>query len=76
MIDGMKIFSVTMARERLALDKKITDWLGSVKDKVEIVDKWVRQSSDNEFHCLSFIFAYKFLPTTSSNIPPTTVHRG
>lgn len=57
-IDGVKVFSATKARERLSLGEDITFWLRENKD-VEIVDRVVTQSSDNEFHCLTITLFYK-----------------
>jgi hypothetical protein len=59
--DGVKTFSATKFADRLALGDRVTEWLKSAN--VEIVQKWVMQSSDEEFHCLSIIFAYRLLPT-------------
>lgn len=55
---GLKVFSATKARDREVLGEKVTEWLRSQKD-IEIVDKVVHQSSDNEFHCLSVTLFYK-----------------
>lgn len=55
---GLKVFSATKARDREVLGEKVTEWLRSHKD-VEIVDKVVHQSSDNEFHCLSVTLFYR-----------------
>lgn len=55
---GMKVFSATKARERSELGEKITSWLRE-HDEVEIVDKKVTQSSDNEFHCLTVTLFYR-----------------
>ena len=49
--EGCKVFSATLARDRDALGDVITKWLLDNNDK-EIVNCEVRQSSDNEFHCL------------------------
>ena len=48
----VKVFSVTLARDREAMGERITEWL---KQHPELtpVDVVVRQSSDEEFHCLS-----------------------
>ena len=54
--DGVKVFSATKAKDREQLGGKITEWLG--KNSVEVVDKIVTQSSDNEFHCLSITLFY------------------
>lgn len=56
MFEAVKVFSATKARDRESLGQRITDWL-SWEDP-EIVDKWVVQSSDQEFHCLSIILFY------------------
>jgi len=56
MFSAVKVFSETKARERADLGAKITSWIKA--EKPEIVDKVVRQSSDNAFHCLSFVFFY------------------
>lgn len=55
--NGVKVFSVTRAKDRDYLSDDITRWL---KDNpaIEIVDKEVVQSSDSEFHCLSVVLFY------------------
>ena len=58
MFTGVKVFSATKAKEREDLGENVTRWLKSNSD-LEIVDKVVRQSSDNEFHCFSLILFYK-----------------
>jgi hypothetical protein len=58
MFTGVKVFSATKAKEREELGENVTRWLKS-NSNVEIVDKVVRQSSDNEFHCYSVILFYK-----------------
>lgn len=55
---GVKVFSATKAKERDELGETITRWLRSNAD-LEIVDRVVRQSSDDEFHCLTIILFYK-----------------
>lgn len=56
---GVKVFSATKAKERGELGDVITDWLAANPD-VELVDTQIRQSSDNEFHCLTIILFYNF----------------
>jgi len=56
-VDGFKVFSATKAAYRIHLGDKITNWLNT--NKTEIVKIWVLQSSDNEFHCLSVVIAYR-----------------
>jgi hypothetical protein len=55
---GVKVFSATKAKEREELGENLTRWLKSNAD-LEIVDRVVTQSSDNEFHCLSIIIFYR-----------------
>lgn len=55
---GVKVFSATKAKEREELGESVTRWLRSNAD-YEIVDRVVRQSSDNEFHCLTIILFYR-----------------
>ena len=47
--NAVKVFSATKAREREELGELINGWLAQNPD-IEIVDKVVSQSSDNEFH--------------------------
>lgn len=58
---GVKVFSATKAKEREELGETITRWLQANSD-LEIVDRVVSQSSDNEFHCLSVVFFYRRKP--------------
>src|SRR5512146_816683 len=55
---GVKVFSATKAKEREELGETVTRWLRSNAD-LEIVDRVVTQSSDDEFHCLSIVLFYK-----------------
>ena len=50
MFTGVKVFSATKAKEREELGDNVTRWLPQNGD-LEIVDRAVCQSSDNEFHC-------------------------
>jgi len=54
---GVKVFSATKAKEREELGETITRWLKANPD-VDLVDKVVSQSSDNEFHCLSIVLFF------------------
>ena len=58
MFTGVKVFSATKAKEREELGENISRWIKSNAD-LEIVDKVVAQSSDNEFHCYTLILFYK-----------------
>jgi hypothetical protein len=55
---GVKVFSATKAKEREELGETITRWLRSNAD-LEIVDRVVSQSSDDEFHCLSIVLFFR-----------------
>jgi len=48
----IKVFSATKFRDREVLGEKVTEWLRG--NGLVGVHTWVRQSSDREFHCLSF----------------------
>jgi hypothetical protein len=58
MFTGVKVFSATKAKERDDLGEQVTRWLRANAD-LEIVDRTVMQSSDNEFHCLTVVLFYK-----------------
>ena len=55
---GVKVFSATKAKEREELGEHVTRWLRS-NTGLEVVDRMVRQSSDNEFHCLTIVLFYR-----------------
>ena len=55
--DAVKVFTATKARQRVGLGEDITEWIR--EKKPNIVDYLIRQSSDNEFHCLSIILFMK-----------------
>ena len=63
--NGVKVFSATKAREREEIGEVITQWLRNHPD-VEIVDRVVLQSSDNEFHCLTITLFYRDAPPDPS----------
>ena len=54
---GVKVFSATKAKEREELGETVTRWLRS--NDVEVVDRVVTQSSDNEFHCLTIVLFFR-----------------
>ena len=56
--DGVQVFSATKAMERDALGQKVTRWLDENED-VTVVDTVVRQSSDNQFHCVTINIFYR-----------------
>jgi folate-dependent tRNA-U54 methylase TrmFO/GidA len=55
---GLKVFSTTLARDREQMGENITRWLAA-HPELEVVDKEVRQSSDQEFHCLTITLFYR-----------------
>ncbi len=55
---GVKVFSATKAKEREELGESVTRWLRSNAD-LEVVDRVVTQSSDDEFHCLTIVLFYR-----------------
>ncbi|HEY7724115.1 MAG TPA: hypothetical protein VH880_02185 [Anaeromyxobacteraceae bacterium] len=55
---GVRVFSATKAKEREELGESVTRWLRSNAD-LEVVDRVVVQSSDNEFHCLTIVLFYR-----------------
>jgi len=69
MFTGVKVFSATKAKEREELGENVTRWIKSNSD-LEIVDRVIRQSSDNEFHCFSLTIFYKPKDKDGSNSPP------
>ena len=56
--DAVKVFSATRAAEREGLGERVTTWLGE-HPEVTVVDTQVRQSSDQQFHCLSIVVFYR-----------------
>ncbi len=62
MFDGVKVFSATKQKERDELGDVATRWIAEHRHEIEIVDKVVSQSSDNEYHCLTITLFYKSLP--------------
>jgi hypothetical protein len=58
MFTGVKVFSATKAKEREELGENVTRWLRANTD-LDIVDRVVVQSSDNEFHCLTMVLFYR-----------------
>ena len=57
--DSVKVFTATKAKEREALGEQMTAWLRRNEGNVELVSTEVRQSSDQQFHCLTIIVFYR-----------------
>ena len=68
MFTGVKVFSATKAKEREELGEAITRWLRSNAD-LEIVDRVVCQSSDNEFHCYTVVLFYRQASPSAQTAP-------
>lgn len=59
MFDGVKVFSATKQKDRDELGETVSRWLRQKHGTVEIVDKVVTQSSDNEYHCVTITLFYR-----------------
>ncbi len=57
-LNGVKIFSATMYKDRTVLGERLTEWIEE-HPEYEIIDTIVTQSSDKAFHCLTFTVFYK-----------------
>jgi hypothetical protein len=55
---GCKVFSATLARDRDSMTETINGWLAK-HPELDIVDKTVTLSSDNQFHCLTIILFFR-----------------
>jgi hypothetical protein len=56
-IDGLKVFSATLARDREAIGDRVTEWIRTAD--VDVVDRIVTQSSDRAYHCLTITLFYQ-----------------
>ncbi len=63
---GARVFSATQAKERELLGHRLTQWMED-HPSYRIKDTKVRQSSDNEFHCLSILVFYDFNNASNSD---------
>jgi hypothetical protein len=61
--DGVHMFAATKARDREKMGETISAWMAKNRH-LEIVDWYITQSSDNEFHCVTMTLFYK-KPTPS-----------
>ena len=59
MFDGIQVFSATKQRDRDDLGNAATRWITENRERIEIVDKTITQSSDNEYHCLTITLFYR-----------------
>lgn len=61
LINGLKVFSATMAHQREALGETVTRWMEEAKKRsssFQVVDIKVLQSSDQAFHCVTICVFY------------------
>lgn len=60
---GVRVFSATMFAQRQVLGETVTQWLEEARKRpgFEVVDILIRQSSDREFHCVTFVIFFKEL---------------
>lgn len=58
MSQGVKVFSATKHEDRRKLGDVVTKWLDS-HPEYKVTREEVRQSSDNEYHCLSIVIFYE-----------------
>lgn len=56
--DGVQMFAATKARDRDKLGETISGWMAKNRHLVP-VDWTVTQSSDNEFHCVTFTLFWR-----------------
>ena len=54
LINSVKVFSVTKARERESIGDRVTGWIAA-NPAVRIVKTVVALSSDQKFHCYSIV---------------------
>jgi hypothetical protein len=60
--NGVKVFAATLAHQRGQLGEAVTAWLEAAAQQrpgFAMVDILVRQSSDDGFHCVTFVIFYK-----------------
>jgi putative lipoic acid-binding regulatory protein len=57
-LNGCKVFSATMVRERESLGERVTNWIRR-HPHYRMVDKIVTQSSDSEYHCITITLFYE-----------------
>lgn len=56
MFSAVKVFSATKAKDRDSLGERVSAWVQ--QQRPQIVSTMVRQSSDNQFHCLTIVIFY------------------
>lgn len=61
----VKVFAASKSVERGELGDKVTQWLAE-NPGIELVEKEVRQSSDDQFHCLTITLFYRLSAPAST----------
>jgi hypothetical protein len=64
---ALKVFTATKAKEREFLGQGVNAWLSKNQGLIEIVHTEVKQSSDQQFHCLTIIIFYNRLSPLASD---------
>ncbi len=59
---AVKVFSATMARDREALGERVAEWLRA-HPELQLVDRVLTQTSDDEYHCLTISLFLSGEPT-------------
>lgn len=57
-VNGVKVFSASLAKDRNALGDVVTDWLQNNRN-LEVYERQVLQSSDSEFHCVTIVLWWR-----------------
>lgn len=57
-MNGVKVFSASLAKDRNALGDVVTDWLQNNRN-LEVYERQVLQSSDSEFHCVTIVLWWR-----------------
>lgn len=60
---AVKVFSATMLRDREVLGERVTQWLRA-HPELQLLDRSVSQSSDDEFHCITITLFLSGNPAT------------
>jgi hypothetical protein len=56
-VQGIQVFSATMAKDRAVLGERVTAW-SQANPNARVIETIVRQSSDAGFHCLSIVLLW------------------
>ena len=59
-LDGVEVFSTTRKIDSNEIGQRITDWRRRSRYRVQVVEVNVRQSSDDERHCLTIVVWWRW----------------